>query len=118
MISIYIFVMGRKEKERREEGTENEPLGGDWEGLLGEREEEEEGCVVVVVAVAVDFAMGAFNIKPWAINGQAGEQAGEGGRAGGKRASGRTDGVVSEWKPCRVWADRHLHFHKLRSSER
>ena len=91
MISIYIFVMGRKEKERREERTENEPLGGDWEGLLGEREEEEEGCVVVVV----DFAMGAFNIKPWAINGQAGEQAGEGGRAGGKRASGRTEWSVS-----------------------
>ena len=71
-----------------------------------------EGCVVV------DFAMGAFNIKPWAINGQESERASE--RASRQAAKGRrdADGVVSEWKPCRVWADRHLHFHKLRSSER
>ena len=80
-----------------------------------------EGCVAAAAA-AVDFAIGAFNIKPRAINGQASERARE--LAGRRRKArvrtkeGGRDGVVSEWKPCRVWADRHLHFHKLRSSER
>ena len=66
-------------QKRKRGGGENGPLGGDWEGLdprdQGGREggrEKEEGCVVVVV---VDFAMGAFNIKPWAINGQASKRA-------------------------------------------
>ena len=64
----------------------------------GRKEEMREGCVAAAAAAAVvDFAIGAFNIKPRAINGQASERGRElAGRRRRRKARVRTEGAT-EW---------------------
>ena len=76
MIGICVFVIEGEKRKRVEDGerTFGRGLGGTSRGRGRRKRERErrmkrEGCVVV------DFAMGAFNIKPWAINGQASKRA-------------------------------------------